>query len=88
MPRKRHKAEEIIGKLREVEIRVPQGVCAVDAIRGIGVTEQTYISMDGSPIASRSRVGLRGQLQTSIRRHPTISGRPNGESARARLYSW
>lgn len=29
-----------------------------------------------------------GQLQTSIRRLPTGSGRPNGESARARLYSW
>src|ERR1700724_1820242 len=29
-----------------------------------------------------------GQLQTSIRRHPMVSGRPNGESARARLYSW
>ena len=29
-----------------------------------------------------------GSLQTSIRRHPVVSGRPNGESARARLYSW
>jgi hypothetical protein len=29
-----------------------------------------------------------GSLQTSIRRHPMVSGRPNGESARARLYSW
>jgi hypothetical protein len=29
-----------------------------------------------------------GPLQTSIRRHPMRSGRPNGESARARLYSW
>ena len=42
MPRKRHTAEEIIGKLREVEIRVAQGVSAVEAIRGIGVTEQSY----------------------------------------------
>ena len=42
MPRKRHTAEEIIGKLREVEIRVAQGVSADEAIRGIGVTEQTY----------------------------------------------
>ena len=42
MPRKRHTAEEIIGKLREVEIRIGQGVSAVEAIRGIGVTEQTY----------------------------------------------
>ena len=41
MPRKRHTAEEIIGKLREVEIRIGQGVTAQEAIRGIGVTEQT-----------------------------------------------
>jgi hypothetical protein len=27
-------------------------------------------------------------LQTSIRRHPMRSERPNGEAARARLYSW
>ena len=29
-----------------------------------------------------------GQLHTSIRRHPMRSGRPNGKSARAPLYSW
>ena len=42
MPTKRHSPEEIIGKLREVEIRMGQGVSAADAVRGIGVTEQTY----------------------------------------------
>ena len=42
MPAKRHSPEEIIGKLREVEIRMGQGVSTVEAIRGIGVTEQTY----------------------------------------------
>ena len=42
MPRKRHTAEEIISKLREVEIRIAQGISAVEAIRGIGVTEQSY----------------------------------------------
>ena len=36
MPRKRHTAEEIIGKLREVELRIGQGVSAQEAIRGIG----------------------------------------------------
>ena len=42
MPQKRHKADEIIGKLREVEIQMSQGISAAVAIRGIGVTEQTY----------------------------------------------
>ena len=42
MPSKRHSPEEIIGKLREVEVYIGQGMPAVDAIRSIGVTEQTY----------------------------------------------
>ena len=42
MPQKRHKPEEIIGKLREVEIQIAQGTSVAEAIRGIGVTEQTY----------------------------------------------
>lgn len=42
MPSKRHSREEIIGKLREVEVYIGQGMPAVDAIRSIGVTEQTY----------------------------------------------
>lgn len=42
MPSKRHSPEEIIGKLREVEVYIGQGMPAVDAIRSVGVTEQTY----------------------------------------------
>ena len=88
MPRKRHKPEKIVAKLRRVDVLVSQGQSVADAVRGIGVTEVTYFSMDGSPVASRFRTDLPGPLQTSIRRHPRSQGRPNGESARARLYSW
>jgi len=42
MPQKRHTPEQIIGKLREVEVRMSQGASAAVAIKGIGVTEQTY----------------------------------------------
>lgn len=42
MPSKRHTPEQIIGKLREVEVRMSQGASAAVAIKGIGVTEQTY----------------------------------------------
>ena len=42
MPSKRHSPEEIIGKLREVEVYIGQGMPAVEAIHSIGVTEQTY----------------------------------------------
>ncbi|MCA0423171.1 MAG: IS3 family transposase [Proteobacteria bacterium] len=42
MPRKRHKAEEIVAKLRQVDVLVSQGKSVADAVRDIGVTEVTY----------------------------------------------
>ena len=42
MPSKRHKPEEIIGKLREVEIVLAQGSSTAEAYRRIAVSEQTY----------------------------------------------
>lgn len=39
---KRHKPEEIIAKLRQVEVMSGQGTAMSDAIRAIGVTEVTY----------------------------------------------
>ncbi|GGC44763.1 transposase [Novosphingobium marinum] len=39
---RKHKPEEIIGKLREAEIVLAQGGAVSDACRRIGVTEQTY----------------------------------------------
>jgi transposase-like protein len=41
MPRQRFKPEQIIGKLREVEIVVAKGSTMAEACRQIGVTEQT-----------------------------------------------
>ena len=42
MSNKRHKPEEIVTKLRHVEVLVGQGMARIDAIREIGVVEQTY----------------------------------------------
>jgi putative transposase len=42
MPKKRHKPEEIVAKLRQVDVLVSQGQSQVDAVRSIGVTEVTY----------------------------------------------
>ena len=39
---KRHKPEEIITKLRQVDVLVSQGASVGDAIRSISVTEVTY----------------------------------------------
>jgi putative transposase len=42
MPKKRHKPEEIVAKLRQVDVLVSQGQSVADAVRQIGVTEVTY----------------------------------------------
>ena len=42
MTNKRPKPEEIVSKLRQVEVLMGQGMSCLDAIRQIGVVEQTY----------------------------------------------
>lgn len=42
MANKRHKPEEIVSKLRQVDVLVGQGMARVDAIREVSITEQTY----------------------------------------------
>ena len=42
MPSKRYKPEEIVAKLRQVDVLTSQGQSAADAIRSIGVSEVTY----------------------------------------------
>ena len=39
---KRHKSEEIIAKLRQLDVLVGQGMSRPDAIRQVLITEQTY----------------------------------------------
>jgi len=42
MAGKREKPEEIVSKLRQVEVLQGQGMTIADAVRQIGVTQQTY----------------------------------------------
>lgn len=42
MARKRHKPDEIVTKLRQVEVLRGQGVTMADAVRQIGVSELTF----------------------------------------------
>ncbi len=42
MDKKRHTAEEIVSKLRQVDVLTAQGRTVAEAIRQIGVTEVTY----------------------------------------------
>lgn len=42
MANKRHKPEEIVTKLRQVDVLAGQGMARADAIREVQITEQTY----------------------------------------------
>ena len=42
MPRKRHTADEIVAKLRQVDVLIGQGRPVAEAVRAIGVSEVTY----------------------------------------------
>ena len=42
MVQKKHKAEEIVAKLRQVDVLVWQGGSVAEAVRSIGVTQFTY----------------------------------------------
>ena len=42
MSGKKDKPEEIVSKLRQVEVLQGQGMTVADAVRQIGVTQQTY----------------------------------------------
>jgi putative transposase len=42
MPQKKHKSEEIVAKLRQVDVSLSQGRSVGEAVRSIGVTQFTY----------------------------------------------
>ena len=42
MPRKQYKPEEIVARLRQVDVLTSQGQGVAEAIRSIGVSEVTY----------------------------------------------
>jgi transposase-like protein len=42
MPKKRHTPEEMVAKLRQVDVLTSQGKTSAEAIRSIGVAEATY----------------------------------------------
>ena len=42
MPRKKHTPEQIITRLRQAEVAMSTGSTEVEAVRQLGVTEQTF----------------------------------------------
>ena len=62
MPRKHHKPEEIVAKLRQVDVLVSQGQNIADAIRQIGVSEVNYYrwrqEVSGTKLASNGSLAI------------------------------
>ena len=89
MSRKTYKPEQIIGMLREAEVRLSQGQTVGGICRGFGVSEQTFYLYGR---LFRCKCDLVGLLRSVANIYPASAGlkpeRPNGASACARLSSW
>ena len=72
MARKRRTPEQIINRLREVEVAMAQGRTVGEAVRQIGVTEQTYYrwrkEYGGLNVDQARRLKLLEQENTRLRR--------------------
>ena len=61
MGRKRHKPEEIVAKLRQVDVLTTQGQSVAEAIRSIGVTEVYVLSLAPGIWRAEERSGQTAQ---------------------------
>ena len=71
MASKKHRPEEAVAKLRQVDVLVSQGQSVAEAIRAIGVTEVTYYRwlptiMNGAPEAGAIPTSTRPATPTSL----------------------
>ncbi len=75
MAKKRHRPEEIVTKLRQVEVLVGQGMARGDAIREVRITAQTYYRW-------RKQSGGMGtdQPKELTRRRSALSALPSSSS--------
>ena len=67
MAHKRHKPDEIVTKLRQVEVLRGQGMAMADAVRQIGVSELTYYrwrKQYGGMSRDQLRCGIRFNADT------------------------
>ena len=72
MGQKHHKPEQIIAKLRQVEVLMGHGKPAAEAVRAIGLTETTYYrwrsEYGGLKLDQVRRLKLLEQENTRLRR--------------------
>jgi putative transposase len=70
MPKRTYKPEEIVAKLRQVELLQSQGKSTADAVRAIGVTEATYYRW------RQGYGGLKGDQVRRLKELETENSRP------------
>jgi putative transposase len=76
MSKKRHKPEEIVAKLRQVEVFAAQGRPVAEAIRSIGMTEVTYYRWRSEFGGLKGDQVKRSVLRWKIRRKTNIISGP------------
>ena len=82
MTRRRHTPEQVINKLREVEVAIAAGSTVAEASRRIGVTEQTFYRW-------RSEYGgLRIDQARRLKRLESENGRLRRAVADLSLATW
>ena len=69
MPRKGHSPEQVLNKLRQVEVAVAGGNSVGQAVRDIGVTDHTYYRwrQEYNTIRPHSSLGYRPPAPETIR---------------------
>ncbi len=72
MARKRYTAEQIIGHLRQAEIRISEGKTVGEVSRELGVSEQTYSPETGK--LSGTGMGVRAFFSSGTTSSPTSPG--------------
>ena len=80
MPRKRHTPEEIVAKLRQVDVMTAQGRTVVEAVKSIGVTEVTLHRWRKLAVftLSGALAGLAGALSCAVpTSRPRFSASPS-----------
>ena len=75
MANKRPKPEEIVTKLRQVEVLTGQGMPRLDAIRQIGVTEQTYYRWKKKSVRWNGHGPIEGTEASTERERTAAQGR-------------
>ena len=72
MVKRKHSIEQIIGKLREIEVELAQGRSVAEVCRSLGVPEQTYYrwrkEYGGLKMDQAKRLKVLEQENTRLRR--------------------